>query len=242
MKGANDRIEYPGLSELEKMADAVNYNDWLFSRAAPFLGKRTVEVGCGIGVYVRLAAMQGIKTLGIEPDPTCLQLAQEKLRDLDDVELIKGDICCEETMLAMKSFAPDSAYCFNVLEHIEDDRMALGNMASALKPGGMLILIVPAFPCLYGANDELVGHYRRYKMDDLGEKLTDAGLLIQDQYYLNSVGFFAWFFLNRILRQSTQSGAQIGVYDRVVIPALRRLESRWHFPFGQSLVAIAKRT
>jgi SAM-dependent methyltransferase len=241
MQGTDGDPVYQGVSDLEAMASAVNYNHWLFSQAQPFLGQRVLEIGCGIGVYVEYAAQPNKQVLGLEPDPTCLRLARERLAGLDHVTLLQGDICSDETLRQIRMFSPDSAYCFNVLEHIEDDRAALRGIAGLLAEGGYLTLIVPAFPCLYGSNDQLVGHFRRYKKADLSEKLKQTGFSIRRLYYLNSLGFFAWFLLNRVLKQKHQSGGQIGIYDSLLVPMLRRVESRWHPPFGQSLVAVASR-
>ena len=231
---------YEGIQELEKMARAVNYNHWLFSQAEPFLGKRVLEIGCGIGEYVRLASKPDRHIMGIELDAGCLSMAQSRLSDIRNALLVQGNICTHGTVQEAKDFSPDSAYCFNVLEHIEDDRSALKNIARILGREAPLILIVPAFPCLYGANDKLVGHYRRYTKADLSEKLTDAGFIIERAYYLNSIGFVAWFVINRMLRQEKQSNSQIDVYDRFMIPVLRRMEGFWTPPFGQSLVMVAK--
>lgn len=232
---------YQGVAELETMAGAVNYNRWLFSQAEPFLGRRVLEIGCGIGTYLELASRPDRRILGIELDERCLRIARERHAGRSDITLIQGDINDDRTIREAKAFSPDSAYCFNVLEHIEDDRTALSNMAGVLNEGASLILIVPAFPCLYGANDRLVGHFRRYTKPDLSAKLVAAGFEIHQIYYLNSIGFFAWFLLNRMLKQAHQAGSQISIYDRLVVPFLRRVEGYWHPPFGQSLVAVAKR-
>lgn len=232
---------YQGLADLEKMEDAANYNRWLFSQAAPYLGERVLEIGCGIGTYLGFALALDKAIMGIELDAACLDLARQRYADAGDVSLVQGDINDADTMEKAKAFEPDSAYCFNVLEHIEDDRQGLAHIAEILAPRIPIVIIVPAFPCLYGANDRLVGHYRRYTRADLSSKLMEAGFEIVDIYYMNSIGFFAWFILNRVLKQEHQSGSQIGIYDRVIVPFLRRIEGHWHPPIGQSLVAVARR-
>lgn len=223
------------------MAGAVNYNRWLFAQAEPYLGERVLEIGSGIGTYLGFVLARGSSVMGIELDQACLQLARQRYGHADDVLLVQGDINDSGTAAKARAFGADAAYCFNVLEHIEDDGQALASIAGILGPQAPFVIIVPAFPCLYGANDRLVGHYRRYTKADLSAKLMVAGFEIVDIYYLNSAGFFAWFLLNRVLKQAHQSGSQIGVYDRAVVPVLRRLEGHWHPPFGQSLVAVARK-
>jgi len=232
---------YQGVTELKTMEEAVNYNHWLFSQAEPFLGQRVLEIGCGIGTYLAFASRQDRQILGIELDEKCLHIAKKRYAGRSDITLIQGDINDERTIREARAFSPDSAYCLNVLEHIEDDQTALLHIAEILNECAPLILIVPAFPFLYGANDRLVGHFRRYTKQNLSAKLVTAGFEIYQIYYLNSIGFFAWFLLNRVFGQEHQAGSQISIYDRLVVPFLRRAEGHWHPPFGQSLVAVAKR-
>jgi hypothetical protein len=69
-------------------------------------------------------------------------------------------------------FHPDCCICLNALEHIEDDRQALHGMASILSAGGVVVLLVPAFPMLYGPIDSNLGHYRRYSRGFFGPLLS----------------------------------------------------------------------
>ena len=74
-------------------------------------------------------------------------------------------VACDVTAIefrALSRYHPDSCVCLNVLEHIEDDRRALENMASVLTPSGVIVLLVPASNALYGPIDRNLGHFRRY--------------------------------------------------------------------------------
>jgi SAM-dependent methyltransferase len=81
--------------------------------------------------------------------------------------------------------APFSAHSFDavvageVIEHIEDDRGALEEAARVLRPGGILVISVPAHPGWFGASDTWAGHVRRYTRDDLACVLEDAGLTLE---------------------------------------------------------------
>ena len=72
----------------------------------------------------------------------------------------------------------DCTYSMNVLEHVEDDRAALAAIYERIRPGGRIIIYVPAFGVLYSKMDELVGHYRRYRRKDLVAKLKEADFQI----------------------------------------------------------------
>ena len=125
---------------------------------------------------------------------------------------------------SLASFQPDSCVCLNVLEHIQDDRKALSNMASILAPGGVIVLLVPAFAGLYGPIDRNLGHYRRYSRQLLERLSAATGLRIKASYYVNSVGFFGWWANAHIFRREAQSEAQIRAFDDFVVPFLSGLE------------------
>lgn len=78
----------------------------------------------------------------------------------------------------------DVAILLNVLEHIEDDALAVQHLFRILKPGGIAVIEVPAGPELYDIYDELLMHYRRYKMRDLRRLFLEAGFAILRQSHL----------------------------------------------------------
>jgi len=137
----------------------------------------------------------------------------------------------------LAGFAADSCVCLNVLEHIADDVAALRAMSSVLIPGGVIVLLVPAFPSLYGPIDRNLGHYRRYTLDSLTRLAAETGLRVRKTHYVNCAGFFGWWLNSHILRRETQSEKQIAAFERLV-PVLSRVEGIAHPPFGQSLFAV----
>jgi SAM-dependent methyltransferase len=135
----------------------------------------------------------------------------------------------------------DSIVMVNVLEHIEDDGAALRKLREALRPGGRIILYVPAFMLLYSKFDREIGHYRRYKKAGLVELLRASGLRPIDARYVNSIGAPGWFLWVRVLGRASSDDVTIGACDRIVVPAARVYEDRWAPPFGLSVFAVAVR-
>ena len=82
----------------------------------------------------------------------------------------------------------DTVICINVLEHLKDDNLAIQKMKELLKPGGKLIIMVPALQKLYCSLDENVGHYRRYDKGDLQRLAKDNHLTIKKNIYFNQLG------------------------------------------------------
>jgi hypothetical protein len=110
-------------------------------------------------------------------------------------------------------------------------------MASLLIPGGVIVLLVPAFPALYGPIDRKLGHYRRYTLDSLTRLAVETGLRVRKTHYVNCAGFFGWWMNSHVLKRKTQSEKQIAAFERLV-PALSWLEGIARPPFGQSLFAV----
>ncbi|HEX6873704.1 MAG TPA: methyltransferase domain-containing protein, partial [Micromonosporaceae bacterium] len=132
-----------------------------------------------------------------------------------------------------------AAVAFNVLEHIPDHVGALRAMAALVRPGGAVVLIVPAFPSAMSAFDRAIGHQRRYTRAMLRDALDAAGLRIEELRYVNPVGLLSWYVTVKTLRMTPRNGLALKVYDRAVVP-LARAADRLGSPFGQSVFAVAR--
>jgi SAM-dependent methyltransferase len=136
----------------------------------------------------------------------------------------------------------DAAIALNVLEHIPDDVAALRSFARLVRPGGAVVLIVPAFPIGMSKFDRAIGHQRRYRKDTLRAAIESAGLRIEVLRHVNGPGLIAWIVGMRLLRMRPGSGPVLRIWDGRVIPRIRRRESRREPRFGQSILAVARRT
>jgi SAM-dependent methyltransferase len=142
-----------------------------------------LELGCGLGaVGVRLARM-GTYT-AVEPDVRSWAVANDRIAPLGATVIhgdhTKADHTKADHTKADHTKAPDAAgydlvCAFEVLEHLADDAAALAEWLPLVRPGGHLLLSVPADPRRFGPWDELVGHYRRYTAEQLRDRLVEAG-------------------------------------------------------------------
>jgi SAM-dependent methyltransferase len=222
------------LWELER--DAPSYNDWLLSRALPYVGSHVLEVGAGIGTFTLILAGRGVRVTALEPEDELADILEERTRGLDGVRVHRQTIGDAPADLVGDA---DSVISFNVLEHIPDDRGALEAMRSFLRPGGQLLLLSPAHPFLFGATDRAVDHERRYTKDGLGRLLTESGYDVADLRYVNPVGAAGWLVSSRLLRRTTLPRGPLKLYEQLV-PALRTID-RMRLPFGLSVWARAVR-
>lgn len=139
-------------------------NRWL-SKLAP---SSVIEAGCGMGAMAcRLASSYEYR--GYEPDPTSFAVAETRLNELGRGQVINGVV--PET--------PDRRFdmlvAFEVLEHLENDHEIMTVWSKWVRPGGHIMVSVPADPERFDACDHLVGHVRRYTRDSLGNLLENAG-------------------------------------------------------------------
>jgi len=223
---------------LDAVAEATNYYRWIIDSFDGGFGERIVEAGAGIGtvsdLVLRTASPR--EMLLIEPAENNIPALRRRFSNDPRVGVHHGYLEeISETAVA------DTVIAVNVLEHVEHDVDFLRVAHRLLAPGGALLLLVPALPALYGTLDKAFDHYRRYTKSGLRKSLLSAGFEVETLHYLNIVGVAAWFAAGRIFRRTTLRRPQVQLYDRWVIPWLRRLESRIHPPLGQSLLAIARK-
>lgn len=227
------------VEDQERMSRARRYFAWQSRLAARELGRRVVEVGCGLGNFTETLLDREL-VVALDAEPACI----ERLRLRYPGRANLHAIACEAPgpgFLELRRFNPDSCVCLNVLEHIADDLGALRAMAAILPSGGRVVLLVPAFPSLYGPIDRDLGHYRRYRRASLRQVAEASGLRVKKLRYLNSAGFFAWWANSHIFRRREQSARQIAFFDDLVVPVMSRVEDAVPPPFGQSLFAVLER-
>lgn len=130
----------------------------------------TLEVGCGAGALLYELAEKGFRCTALETSAAALDIAN-KIHADSGVSIVN-----EPNDQWRGRF--DYVLAFEVLEHIEDDKMALAQWFQWLKPGGKLLLSVPAQMRYWTASDEWAGHYRRYEREELESLVVDCGYTI----------------------------------------------------------------
>ena len=220
------------------MASMGRYNQWLYSNISRYLGERVLEVGSGTGnitVFLREKA----QVVSLEPDGASVGEARRRFADLPNIEIVQTTL--EEYSRSQRNFAAfDTVVGINVLEHIEDDVEALVCMRKHLTSGGLVVIIVPALPDLFGSLDRAFGHYRRYHRRSLNERFQKAGLTVVKSFYMNLAGAAGWFWHSRILQHEQIDIKTSRKFDKMV-PFLKKMESVVKPPVGQSLIMVGKK-
>jgi SAM-dependent methyltransferase len=226
---------YPG-RELEAMSFADNYHRWIVDEVSPYLGARVAEVGAGIGSVSALLLEKPIERLeAYEPSANMFPQLAARLAGEPRARAVHGFFGVD---LAPDTF--DSIAYINVLEHIEDESGELRRALRKLRPGGHLLVFVPALAWLYSEFDRRIGHARRYSRGQLRDLAVGAGFEVTLVKYFDVAGVLPWLVNFVILRRGLGAGG-VALYDRLVVPPMRRVE-RWIAPpLGKNLLMVARR-
>lgn len=226
---------YPG-KELEAMSSAVNYHRWIIDEFEPYLGGDVAEVGAGIGTMSQLILAKGIRRLhAFEPSSNMFPRLAEGLRGEARAVAVNEFFGAKH---AGRGF--DSILYINVLEHVEDDRAELAYAWQALRPGGRLLVFVPALQWLYSDFDKQVGHFRRYERDALAADARSAGFAIEKSRYFDAAGVIPWY-IHFVMLRRPMGGGGVSLYDKVAVPASRFIESIVPPPIGKNILLVARK-
>lgn len=201
---------------------------------------RILEVGCGTGHNLSMLGGFG-KVDACELDAIARSLASDRL----------GRPVLEARLPDLSMFEPasyDLVALLDVLEHVPDDLAALCSIRALLKPGGALVLTVPANPWMWSAHDVAHHHFRRYRKLQLRRLLEKAGYSLELHGYFNSLLFpaiAATRIASKIRGHEAADDAMPGKRVNALLKSIFGLEAalvgRLPMPFGVSLISIARR-
>jgi SAM-dependent methyltransferase len=229
--------------DLEALADIPNYQQWIVDSFLPCVRGRVLEVGAGIGTMARRYAHAADEAVLLEPARNLIPKLRENMcafANVRPVAALLDDVAGAGH--AGCDFSPgsfDVAVLINVLEHIEDDARTLRLLHMLLRPGGTLVVFVPALGWLYGSLDRLVDHKRRYSSDSLRTVVRGAGFEIETHKYFDVLGIAPWFVAGRVVRQQSFNAGAAGLYDRFAVPVGAFLEGIVEPPIGKNLLSIS---
>lgn len=222
---------YTGIKTLENLSSARNYNHFLEIELLQFISpnRTTLDFGAGTGEFAHRLSSHQITVDCIEADGELRsRLTKEGFR------------CIAAPEDDLKVY--DRIYSLNVLEHIEDDATALNLLRDKLSAGGKLFIFVPAFMCLYSDFDKFIGHYRRYTIPDLRQKIETTGFSIERIEYVDSIGFIAWWLLRLLPNSKTKIlPFNIWLFDRCVFPISRLCDKLLRKLLGKNVLCIARK-
>jgi SAM-dependent methyltransferase len=229
----------------------VEATHWWFTGRRRLLGRmiaafglpadaRILDIGTSTGTNLRM-----LRDLGFSRYEG-LDMSDEAVRWCADKgygKVTRGDACA----LPFPDASFDLVLATDIIEHVDDDVLALGEIRRVLKPGGRVLVTVPAFPILWGLQDEIGHHKRRYRMAELVTRIGQAGLVVHRRFHFNYLLFLPILLARRII---AVFGIRLQNENEVNSPLINRVLS-WVFrfdvwtapkvkpPFGVSCLAVA---
>ena len=201
-----------------------------------------LDIGIGTGSNLRMLREQGYRNVaGIDLNPLAVRYCLAK----GFASVLAGDA----TSLPFADGQFDLVLATDTIEHIDDDRKALQEIHRILVPGGYAMIVVPAFESLWGLQDIVAHHKRRYRTGDLTEKIKSSGFEIQQAYYFNYLLFVPIWFARQVIKILRIKRASEAEFNSTILNQVLF----WTFaldvrtapvirpPFGVSILAIGQK-
>jgi len=213
---------------------------------------RLLDVGCGAGNMIHHLSHYG-QVKGIEIDPRPVKMAHQRGYDVDQFD------ATQPMPFVDSSF--DAVTALDVIEHNQDDRAILADSYRVLKPGGLVIITVPALMWLWSHNDDINAHVRRYTAAELKQKLAQAGFTVRRVTY-NNFFIFPLAAALILLRRFAQAKPELASHHldeeeyqvemepasppvNAVLTLVGKIEatliSQFNLPIGTSLIAVGQK-
>jgi SAM-dependent methyltransferase len=235
--------------DIEKRVEGYH---WWFSARRKLLGSilpslrlpddsLALDIGCGTGSNLKFLRAQGLSVIGLDYSRYALSLAKMSTQH----PFINGDL----KKLPIRPGSIGLIIAMDIVEHLDDDRNGIRECFQALKRGGILILTVPAFKWLWGIQDRVTQHKRRYRRREILNLLTLEGFEVLKSTYFN---FFLFFPILLARRTTHLLGLKIRSENEINSPLLNSLLKgifslepyllgHFSFPFGVSILCIARK-
>lgn len=225
--------------DLEAMDSASNYYSWMLDAFSPHIGQRILEVGAGSGNFSKRLLERNPELLTcLEPSENVAHLLEQRLAHDSRTEPRRGLLSDHASQWQGRY---DTIFYINVMEHVEHDAQEVQLALSCLRPGGHLLIFVPALPWLYGKADEMFGHFRRYTQQSLEALLTGTPTTIRRSQYWDILGVLPWWVSFVLLQRTVMSSRMVKLYDSLVVPVARVIEGIATPPLGKNCLLIAEK-
>jgi len=220
----------------------------LRSLLLPYLGPGDLlDAGCGSGHLSLEALRRGANVTAVDLSPEMLDVTRRTCAAYTGHLQVRQLDMASIGLLEPARF--DRILSIDVLEHVKDDMSAARHLARLLKPKGVMVILVPAMPSLYGPRDRAEGHYRRYSRHRLRHMLTQAGLHVTRLRYWNATSLPLVLLFEKLLRRNMYddgtrylSGSLWKRLANELLAGLLGAERHVALPAGLSLLATGVHT
>ncbi len=213
----------------------------MVSAIAPPINGLALDVGCGTGSNLETLVSAGLNVIALDHSAHALTLARKKWKS----PLLAGDL----TRLPIKTKSVGLIIAMDILEHLDNDAAGIRESYRVLRNGGILLLTVPAFKALWGTQDDVTGHKRRYSKKEIMDKLRKENFNMVRSSYFNFFLFFPILFARRavhflglkIRNENEINSPLINFLFKIIFSLEIHLWRHFRFPFGVSILCFAQK-
>jgi 2-polyprenyl-3-methyl-5-hydroxy-6-metoxy-1,4-benzoquinol methylase len=236
--------EQEHLLALQSMQTLETYYRWSYDLFKPFIGRRILDAGCGLGNFTAIITKKNAEyILAVDSSPRNIQVLKDRFKDLAIVEIAQVDLETDNDFFRGKQI--DTIVCLDMLEHVYDDIALLKSFFKIMQTGGHLLVKVPTCKWLYGSIDLTSGHYRRYTPEELRVKAESVGWETIKANYMNIAGVIPYWVKSCVLKKGVTFSRTFRPWQLKVVggmvPILKILDKIIGPPIGQSAVLIARK-
>lgn len=232
-----------GKNTLDVVGEADLFNKWIFQTIHPFSSGKILEIGSGLGNISEFFINNEDEIMLTDlREEYCLSLqhkfgSNQNLLGIDQLNLIHPEF---EQTYSDHLEKYDTVFALNVIEHIEDDDLAINNCKKLLRKDGHLIILVPSYQKLYNRFDKELGHFRRYTIESLSDLFLKNDLEIIHKKYFNFIGVFGWYISGGLLKKDTIPSNQMRIYNKLV-PLWKRADRLLKNRIGLSTIVVGRK-
>jgi SAM-dependent methyltransferase len=227
-----------GRGVLNNLTGTPQYLSWLARTLRPYVGDAVLEVGAGIGNLSGRLMGRRMLYVAAEKDPLHLHALRNRFLRTPNVVVQRMSPEDPEDVAGMENCF-NTVLCVNVLEYLDDPAAAVARLRSTLKPGGLLVILVPQGAGLFGSLDRRLGHKRRYSPSEVRTLLESQGLVVEKVDQFNKAGTPPWWAYSKLLGSKNINKPVLKIFDKTVW-LWSRLD--WLMPWrGLSLIGVGRR-
>jgi glycosyltransferase involved in cell wall biosynthesis len=227
-----------GRGVLNNLTGTPQYLSWLARKLRPHVGDAVLEVGAGIGNIAGRLMGRRVLYVAAEKDPLHLHALRNRFLRTPNVVVQRIDPAVPQDLAGLKNCF-DTVLCLNVLEYLDDPGSAVNLLRATLKPAGVLIVLVPQCPSLFGTLDRSLGHKRRYGPREARQMLESEGFTVETVYNFNKAGTPPWLAYSRLFGSKHINKPVLKIFDKTVW-IWGRLDVLMPWP-GLSLILVARK-
>jgi len=241
---AKSHILNSGTETLEVISDAGKFNQWMYQTIKPHCSGNILEIGSGIGNISKYFLDDGSEISLCDLSADYFRILESKFSGFDN---LKGLFTLDFAEKELEQKYPhligqfDTVFALNVLEHVPDHEQSIRNCHKLLKPGGKLVILVPAFQLLFNKFDVALEHQRRYTPKSLKKLMSIPGFKITHCQYFNVIGILGWFVSGKLMRKNSIPGGQMRLYDKLV-PVWKVVDWLFGRYLGLSVICVVQKT